>query len=78
MPQFPYDAAGAAGPVPGPSYDALRIWYLRIVVLSTEDEAWCTTCGLPSATTVTYVIEPAGCLPSGLYGLTYCETCEGA
>ncbi len=76
MPRFPNDAAGGSSPTS--RSDTFPNWYLRIVVLSAEDDAWCALCGLPSATTVTYVLEPAGYPPSGLYRLTYCETCEGA
>jgi hypothetical protein len=53
--------------------------YLRIVILSVELGAWCDTCGVPSASTVSYVLEPAtGGVPTGLRILTYCEACEGA
>jgi hypothetical protein len=78
MPRFPNDAAGLGGRSPTSPDDTFAIWYVRIVVLSSEDDAWCELCGLPSATTVTYVLEPAGHAPSGLFRLTYCETCEGA
>ena len=53
--------------------------YLRIVVLSVESGGWCDMCGVPSASTVSYVLEPtAGGAPSALRLLTYCEACEGA
>jgi hypothetical protein len=53
--------------------------YLRIVILSVEPGAWCETCGVPSASTVRYVLEPtAGGAPAALRLLTYCEACEGA
>jgi hypothetical protein len=53
--------------------------YLRIVILSMEPGAWCDWCGVPSASTVTYVLEPAtGGAPAALRILTYCEACEGA
>jgi len=50
--------------------------YLRIVILSMEPGAWC---GVPSASTVSYVLEPAtGGAPAALRILIYCEACEGA
>ena len=53
--------------------------YLRIVILSVEPGAWCASCGLPSASTVCYVLEPtAGGTPACLRLLTYCEACDGA
>jgi len=53
--------------------------YLRIVILSMEPGAWCDWCGVPSASTVSYVLEPAaGGAPAALRILTYCEACEGA
>ena len=53
--------------------------YLRIVILSMEPGAWCDWCGVPSASTVSYVLEPAtGGAPAALGILTYCEACEGA
>jgi hypothetical protein len=53
--------------------------YLRIVILSVEPGAWCDTCGVTSASTVSYVLEPAtGDAPGALQLLTYCEACEGA
>jgi len=55
------------------------VLYLRIVILSVEPGAWCGTCGVPSASTVSYVVEPAtGGAPAALRILTYCEACEGA
>ncbi len=53
--------------------------YLRIVILSMEPGAWCDWCGVPSASTVSYVLESAtGGAPAALRILTYCEACEGA
>lgn len=53
--------------------------YLRIVILSVEPGDWCDTCGVPSASTVSYVLEAAeGGAPAALRLLTYCEACEGA
>lgn len=53
--------------------------YLRIVILCVEPGAWCDRCGFPSASTVSYVLEPAaGGMPAALRLLTYCEACEGA
>jgi hypothetical protein len=53
--------------------------YLRIVILSMEPGAWCDWCGVPSASTVSYVLEPAtGGAPAALRILTFCEACEGA
>ena len=53
--------------------------YLRIFILSMEPGAWCDWCGVPSASTVSYVLEPAtGGAPAALRILTYCEACEGA
>lgn len=53
--------------------------HLRIVILSVEPGAWCDRCGFPSASTVSYVLEPAaGGMPAALRLLTYCEACEGA
>ena len=53
--------------------------YLRIVILSMEPGAWCDWCGVPSASTVSYVLEPAaGGAPAALRILIYCEACEGA
>lgn len=53
--------------------------YLRIVILSVEPGVWCDICGVPSASTVTYVLEPAtGAAPAVVGVLTYCEACEGA
>ena len=53
--------------------------YLRIVILSMEPGAWCDWCGVPSASTVSYVLEPAtGGAQAALRILTYCEACEGA
>ncbi len=53
--------------------------YLRIVILSMEPGACCDWCGVPSASTVSYVVEPAtGGAPAALRILTYCEACEGA
>ena len=53
--------------------------YLRIVILSMEPGAWCDWCGVPSASTVSYVLEPAtGGAPAALRILTYCKACEGA
>lgn len=53
--------------------------YLRIVILSVEPGAWCDRCGVPSASTVSYVLEPAyGGTPAALRILTYCAACEGA
>jgi len=47
--------------------------------LSMEPGAWCDWCGVPSASTVSYVLEPAtGGAPAALRILTYCEACEGA
>ena len=52
--------------------------YLRIVIMNAGPGAWCETCGLPSATTVAYVLEPTpGGVPDGLRTLTYCQACEG-
>lgn len=53
------------------------IVYLRIVILNVEPEAWCDTCGIPSASKVTYAVEPVSG-PFFLRLLTYCEACEGA
>ena len=78
MPRFPRDAAWSAGRAPIAANDAPSVWYVRIVVLTNDDDGWCVTCGLPSATTVTYVLEQAGHRPTGLCRLTYCEACEGA
>ena len=52
--------------------------YLRIVILSMEPGAWSDWCGVPSASTVGYVLEPAtrGAPPT-LRILTCCEACEG-
>ena len=53
--------------------------YLRIVILSMEPGAWCDWCGVPSASTVSYVLEPAtGGATAALRILIYCEACEGA
>lgn len=53
--------------------------YLRIVILSVESGTWCGSCGLPSASTVCYVLEPTTGGESVLLQLlTYCEACEGA
>jgi hypothetical protein len=41
--------------------------YLRIVILSMEPGAWCDWCGVPSASTVSYALEPAtGGAPAAL------------
>jgi hypothetical protein len=51
--------------------------YLQIVILDVERDVWCGTCGVASATKVTYVCEAAGGAgPAGLRLLTYCQTCE--
>ncbi len=42
--------------------------YLRIVILSTEPGAWCDWCGVPSASTVSYVLEPAAAAARRLCG----------
>ncbi|MGD0936073.1 MAG: hypothetical protein ABR922_16065 [Streptosporangiaceae bacterium] len=47
--------------------------------MSMEPGGWCDWCGVPSASTVSYVLEPAaGGAPAALRILTYCEACEGA
>jgi hypothetical protein len=82
MPRFPHDARGLGGRSPESSErlsaQTCSVCYLGIVILSADDDTWCQLCGLPSATTITYVLEPAGAAPSGVCRLTYCETCEGA
>ncbi len=53
--------------------------HLRIVILSVEPGAWCPLCGLPSVSTVRYVLEPAiDTAPGWFRLLTYCEACDGA
>ena len=42
--------------------------YLRIVILSMEPGAWCDWCGVPSASTVSYVLEPAAAAARRLCG----------
>jgi hypothetical protein len=54
----------------------LTLVCLRIVVLRTDNEVWCDRCGVPSAVTVTYVVEEAGRVPGAVHRLTYCETCD--
>jgi hypothetical protein len=52
--------------------------WVRIVVVHTETDSWCDVCALPTAVTLTYVVEPRGGVPSGVHRLTYCESCEDA
>ncbi len=49
---------------------------LRIVLLDTDPDVWCDWCGLPCATTITYVVELGEHLPSAVHRLAYCEGCE--
>jgi hypothetical protein len=49
---------------------------LRIVVLHVGTDVWCDRCGVPSAVTITYVVEENGRPPGMLHCLTYCESCE--
>lgn len=51
---------------------------LRIVVLRTQSDVWCDTCGVPSAVTVIYTVEEGDRPPWALHRVTYCEGCEGA
>ena len=71
--------ASAGQPVDSEEAAMESALYLRIVILSVQPGAWCDWCGMPSASTVSYVLEPAtGGAPAWLRLLTYCEACEGA
>jgi hypothetical protein len=48
----------------------------RIVLLDRETDVWCDWCGLPCATTITYVVEVDGRAPSGVHRLVFCEACD--
>jgi hypothetical protein len=49
----------------------------RITILNVDSEVWCDVCGVPSAFTVTYVLEPAAEeVSDSLRVITYCEACE--
>ena len=50
--------------------------FLRIVLLDSDSDLWCDWCGLPCATTITYVVERADEIPSAVHRLAYCEGCE--
>lgn len=76
MPQFPFDADGFGTRSPTSPSATTRMCYVRIVVLNTDDGTWCERCGLPSAATVTYVVEAGKSMPPGLCRLAYCETCD--
>jgi len=49
---------------------------LRIVLLDSKSDVWCDFCGLPCATTITYVVERGDEIPRALHRLAYCEGCE--
>lgn len=49
---------------------------LRIVVLDSDSDMYCDFCGLPCATTITYVVEHGDEMPRALHRLAYCEGCE--
>lgn len=49
---------------------------IRIIILQRQTGIWCDFCSLPSATSITYVVEPDGDLPRELSTLTTCGGCE--
>lgn len=49
---------------------------LRIILLHRDCDVWCEWCGLPCATTITYVIEHGDDMPAAVHRLVYCESCE--
>jgi hypothetical protein len=49
---------------------------LRIVLLDSDTDVWCDWCGLPCATTITYVVEFGDNAPNAVHRLAYCEGCE--
>jgi hypothetical protein len=43
MPRFSGDAAWSGGRAPISANDAPSFWYVRIVVLTNDDDGWCST-----------------------------------